>query len=272
MFKDILVVLEGNPAAAEFALSFAGRFAAEVTAVCAKGDFVVDAAAAAQTRYAFILAGRPQTSQTALASLAAFDALARQAGIAAHTGPLEDLEAEEINDAPRFARSFDLVMLEQPAPGRPRAHGAPIASLLAESGRPVLVTPYIHKGPASFERVLVAWDASASAARALADAMPILEQAGAIEVVTVTRPRPGEETPRGASVLRHLARRGIEATFRAIPSDIDIGNMLLSHVADSDADLLVAGGYGHSRLTESILGGVTRTLLESMTIPVFMSH
>jgi len=272
MFKDILVVLEGNPEAVAFALSFARRFSADVTAVCAKGDFVIDAVASAQTRYDFILAGRPQASETALRSLGEFGAAARQAGVVAHTPALDELEAAEIWDAARFARCFDLILLEQRDPRRSRPGGASIASLLAESGRPVLATPFIHKGPASFDRVLVAWDASASAARALANAMPILKQAGAVEIATVTPPQAGEAPPHGASVLRHLSRHGIAATFRTIPSEIDAGNMLLSHVADSGADLLVAGGYGHSRFSETILGGVTRTLLESMTIPVFMAH
>ena len=271
MIKDILVVLEGNPVAAAYALSFAQRFGAEVTAVCAKGDFVIDAVASAQTRYDFILAGRAQASQSALASLEAFGRQAREAGITAHTAPLEGLDAAEFTDAPRFARCFDLVVVEQPEPGR-RARGAPIAALLAESGRPLLATPYIQKAPAAFDRILVAWDASASAARALAGALPILRRARSVEVATVTDARSGEEPPRGASVLRHLARHGIAASFRTIPSEIDPGNMLLSHVADSGVELLVAGGYGHSRLGEALLGGVTRTLLESMTIPVFLAH
>jgi nucleotide-binding universal stress UspA family protein len=172
----------------------------------------------------------------------------------------------------QFARCFDLVVLEQPEPGQSAYAGGMIGSLLSGAGRPVLVAPYIQKDPASFERIIVAWDASASAARALGDALPILKRADAVEIVTVANKNIDRDLPGGADVARHLAKHGIDATFAEIPGEIDAGNMLLSYIADAGAKLMVAGGYGHSRLSETVLGGVTRTLLESMTIPLFMSH
>jgi nucleotide-binding universal stress UspA family protein len=172
----------------------------------------------------------------------------------------------------QFARCFDLVVMEQPEPGQSAHAGGTIGSLLSGSGRPVLVTPYIQKDPASFERIIVAWDGSASAARALGDALPILKRADAVEIVTIANKNIDRDAPDGEDVARHLAKHGIDARFADVPGEIDAGDMLLSYVADAGAKLMITGGYGHSRLSETVLGGVTRTLLESMTIPLFMSH
>ena len=150
--------------------------------------------------------------------------------------------------------------------------GGLIGSIVSGCGRPVLATPYIQKDPASFDNVVVAWDASASAARALGDAIPILKRAKSVEIVTVANGMLDPNSPGGADVVRHLARHGIQAAFRAIPGGIDAAEMLLSYVADSDAKMMVTGAYGHSRVVETVVGGATRTLLDSMTIPLLMSH
>jgi nucleotide-binding universal stress UspA family protein len=272
MFKDILAVVGDNRAASPFVVSFAQCFGAEVTAISAFRETAVEAMVAAQTRYDFIQGDRAAATEAAQRGLQNFVGQAAEAGVTAHLVAEDPLEGGATSDLPRFARCFDLAVLEQPDPARSRFGGGLIASLLSGSGRPVIVAPYIQKGAVSFDLVAVAWDASASAARALGDALPILKRAKAVEVVAVTPAGSKEEPPNGARVTRHLASHGINAVFHVVPSEIDAGNMLLSHIADSGADFLIAGGYGHSRLGEAILGGVTRTLLESMTVPVFMSH
>ena len=142
-------------------------------------------------------------------------------------------------------------------------------------GRPVLIVPYIGPAATFGERVIVAWDASREAARAVNDALPLLRRAKQVGVVSVN-PRPwpfahGEEP--GADIGLHLARHGVKVEVQRIEGrDIDTANAILSHVADQSADLLVMGGYGHSRLRELVLGGVTRTILTEMTVPVLMSH
>jgi nucleotide-binding universal stress UspA family protein len=123
--------------------------------------------------------------------------------------------------------------------------------------------------------VVVAWDASREAARAVSDALPILEKASSVTVVTVN-PRErdyGHGDVPGADIAVYLARHGVKVDVQRIDArDIDVGNMLLSHVANDSADLLVMGAYGHSRLREVVLGGATRTILGEMTVPVLMSH
>lgn len=272
MFRDILVILGDKGAAASYVLSFAHFFDADVTAVCAKNDAVRDAVELAQTRYDLVLGGQSEAEGAVLRSLQDFAVRANNAGVRAHVIRANDPEHHGPRKLRQFARCFDLVLVEQPGPDQPSHAGGMIGSLLSGSGRPVLVTPYIQKDPASFKRIVVAWDASASAARALGDALPILKRADAIEIVTVTNKPVDRDWPGGADVVRHLARHGVNAAFADIPGEIEVGEMLLSHVADSGAELMVAGGYGHSRLSETVMGGVTRTLLESMTIPLFMSH
>ena len=173
------------------------------------------------------------------------------------------------------ARYADVAILGQADPddgGGPR--DLPEEVTLA-SGRPSLVIPYIGPAATLGQRVTVAWDASREAARAVNDALPILERAQAVGVVTVN---PGEtpfghgEQP-GADIALHLARHGIKVEVQRIESrEIDVANIILSHIADQSSDLLVMGAYGHSRLRELVLGGVTRTILRDMTVPVFMAH
>ena len=120
---------------------------------------------------------------------------------------------------------------------------------------------------------MVCWDASRNAARAVADAMPILAKAGAIDVVIVASERPKSDEVAGADIGHHLARHGLKVEVkRIVATDTDVANTILSHAADTSADFIVMGGYGHSRLREFILGGATRGILSSMTVPVLMSH
>jgi nucleotide-binding universal stress UspA family protein len=143
------------------------------------------------------------------------------------------------------------------------------------SGRPTLVIPYIGPQATLGQRVTVAWDASREAARAVNDALPILTRAQAVNVVAVNpREKPfGHGEQPGADIAVHLARHGIKVEVQRIESrDVDVANIILSHVADQSSDLLVMGAYGHSRLRELVLGGVTRTILHDMTVPVFMAH
>jgi nucleotide-binding universal stress UspA family protein len=171
-------------------------------------------------------------------------------------------------------RYADLAVVGQDDPDAPSPGRLP-EQLVLGGGRPVLLIPYIGAGKKLGERVVVAWDASREAARAVRDALPLLTQAKAVEVVSVN-PRPADfghgDVP-GADVALYLARHGVNVEVQRIETrELDVGNALLSHVASEAADLLVMGGYGHSRLREIMLGGATRTILHDMTVPVLMSH
>ena len=132
--------------------------------------------------------------------------------------------------------------------------------------------PYIQRSPLKFDRIAICWDGSLYAARAVSDAMPFLTRAKQIELLTVSASDTSGSLP-GADMAAHLARHGLNVTLRNLfASDIDAGNAILSYAAESTIDMLVMGGYGHSRLREFVLGGVTLTILNTMTLPVMFSH
>jgi len=148
-----------------------------------------------------------------------------------------------------------------------------IEAALFDSGRPVVVVPFVHREPFKLDRVLVAWDGGRLAARALGDALPLLRRAPAVDVVVVTtEPVKSDEIP-GADIARMLARHGVAVELRRIgAAGISVADAILNDAAESAADLIVMGGYGRSRLREFVLGGTTRAILTSMTAPVLMSH
>ncbi|MFC1664517.1 universal stress protein [Pseudomonadota bacterium] len=148
-------------------------------------------------------------------------------------------------------------------------------SLVLESGPPVLVIPYIGTTQAIGEKVMVAWNASREAVRAVNDALPILRGAKKVEVYAVN-PKINEhehgEIP-SADICLHLSRHGVNAeAHHIVAKDIDVGDMLLSRAADFDIDLIVMGAYGRSRIRELVLGGATRHLLNHATVPVLLAH
>lgn len=156
---------------------------------------------------------------------------------------------------------------EEELPGGDLLH-----QLLLSSGRPVLVVPETEPAPeAPGRRVTVAWNGTREAARALADAMPILAKAEAVQVIAVGEPPEGFDSL--TEIGRHLARHKIAAQVRQVrATDHDVGAAILASAAEFDADLVVMGGYGHSRMREVVLGGATRHTLRHALLPILMSH
>jgi nucleotide-binding universal stress UspA family protein len=173
------------------------------------------------------------------------------------------------------ARYADLVIAGQPEAGDEGELRGLGDELALSAGRPVLFVPYAGKVADLGRRVLIAWDAGREAARAATDALPFLQRAEAVEVVSFDPERTGRghgEEP-GADIGLYLARHGVKVSVaRQSGAGYEIGAQILSRAADTGADLIVMGAYGHSRVRELVLGGVTRTLLGAMTVPVLMSH
>jgi len=168
----------------------------------------------------------------------------------------------------------DLIIVGQAGGKDQTAMGAGfVEQVILGAGKPVLVVPHTGHCTDAGKRILVAWDGSKEVARATTDAMPILKAADAVEIILVSAKasQKGESIP-GSDVARYLARQNVNVEVKEIVSDIDVGETVLSHATDFGADLLVMGAYGHSRVREWVMGGVTRTLLNSMTVPVLMSH
>jgi nucleotide-binding universal stress UspA family protein len=190
------------------------------------------------------------------------------------TGEWMSREAELASTVTALARLHDLVILGQPNPDAAMAGVRPEEVVLA-SGRPVLVVPYAGEFTELGRHVLVAWSGTRESARALHDAMFLIERADAVTVLEVDRPAEGEAIPdlAAADVAAALQRRGVAAKAESTVSDgTPIADIILSTAADLTADLIVMGAWGHSRLREFVLGGVSRGILEELTVPVLMSH
>jgi nucleotide-binding universal stress UspA family protein len=274
MLDTFLVVLENqSDALIPYAISAAEALGALPTAVAPRRDAAVLDDGALDPRIEAVVNAASTRTVRARQTLEAFALDAKAAGVAAETlYPDEGVDPSRAA-LPRFARAFDFAMVQQREPGRAPGRDDLTAALLAESGRPVWVVPAIQRAPVKFSRVLVAWDGGAAAAEAFAEAKPILKRAQRVEIVSVVGAAADAAVIEGGERLAaRLARIGVAADYRRLPSDKDAANTLLSYAADLDADLLVCGGYSHSRLRETLFGGATRTFLTSMTLPVFLAH
>ena len=281
-FKDILVVLDATPAGrgrAELAASLAERFNAHLVGLHTSVTL-------SEPRLGYFeFFHRPlleplyrefseKMREQAEAARTMFEEIAQRRALSAEWRESTGYPSE---GAALHGRYVDLIVLGQCDPDNPEA---PLFRPLPEEvalavGRPILVVPYAGKFDQIGGRVLVAWDASRAATRAVNDAMPLLAGAHSVTVLTIdpTTDKAAHGEVAGADIALHLARHGVKATVETTSSaGIGVGNALLSRANDLGADLLVMGAYGHSRVRELVLGGATRTIIETMTLPVLMAH
>jgi nucleotide-binding universal stress UspA family protein len=169
-------------------------------------------------------------------------------------------------------RTADLIVTGRAGDNGQGADLGTIHDVLFGAGVPVVIVPSMPAG-AIGRKVVIAWNGSRESARAVQDALPILERADAVHVVCVAQASPGSNLPPGAELARYLGCHGIEASLDNInDSTLSVGDTILGHIKDLGADLLVMGAYGHSRLREFVLGGVTKRILAHTPVPVLMSH
>jgi len=169
------------------------------------------------------------------------------------------------------ARLYDLVVADA-APDASSMQRELLVDMIFHSARPTIVIPTSATTP-NLNHVVVGWDGTAPAARALADAMPLLRAAKSVDVVNVMGDKDLPETARAASLVKHLLRHGIAAQAREIAlNGGDAGQTLLHHAVSTQAGLLVMGAYAHSRFRQMVFGGVTSALLKDCPIPLLMSH
>lgn len=215
---------------------------------------------------------REDALERADAALALFRTEARNAGISYSMRALASFPAEAAASIGAIARLYDLTIVQQPEPQGDTYDNTLPQEILFRSGGPVLFVPYVHKGPLVPTRIGIAWDGSRLAARALRDAAPFLARAQAVTIISINKAEEPEE-PSAASLAEQLARGGLTPRVQSFIADRNqIQPTILSIAADEGLNLIVMGGYGHSRFQERILGGVTRGMLQSMTVPTLMSH
>jgi len=276
MFKDIVVnlsVRKGSKAVGDYAVSVAETLGAHLTGVAIAFVPSIPGASLGYLPIETIEAQQRENEMAAEDAVDHFTAASAKAGVAAERRVLRTGFPAAAEQFSRIARRFDLAIVGQLEPDVNSVEAAIAESTLFDSGRPIVIVPYIQKAPLTLERVMVCWDGSRAAARAIADAMPLLERAGSVQVVIVASERGKYDQIEGADMGLHLARHGVKVEVTRIArGKIDVADALLSHAADCSADFMVMGGYGHSRLREFVLGGVTRSMLHSMVVPTLMSH
>jgi nucleotide-binding universal stress UspA family protein len=275
MIKDIIVNLglgEHDPAG-NYAVSMGEMFEAHVLGVVFAYEPVIPGSVMGAIPPEFIETQRTESSRRAQAAAARFEQTAKRAGVSAESRLLNASISGAADRLGRIARRFDIAVVGQPERDKAMPEEVVDEGVLFESGRPVVFVPFIQRDGIKLDRVMVCWDGSRAAARAVADSLPFLSHAKAVEIVMVasSQARTGELP--GVDLGQHLARHGLKVDVKRITSpDIDVPSTILSYASDCGADMIVMGGYGHSRLREFVLGGATRGLLESMTVPVLMSH
>lgn len=277
MIKDILVNLSATDAerdpAVEYGVALAELLDAHVTGMGFRIEHALNPSAFGMFPASAVVAATKAEQEAAARAARLFAEACRRAAVAhecvMETAPLADA-ADRFG---RVARRFDLGVVRQPKSDALALEHLTLQAALFDSGRPLIVVPYIQRTPPRFDRVALCWDGSRSAARAAGDALPLLARAKTIDIVIVkSEPLKSEELP-GADIAAHLARHGLKVNVAPTGrGDLDVGTIILNYVSDHSIDFLVMGGYGHSRLREFVLGGATRTLVSSMTVPTLMAH
>src|SRR5229473_1054254 len=277
--REIVVFIDGHtqtPGILEFAGMLAQEHGARLISVFMQPEPIVTPAetfARGKGMQSTIEVHQAQLERTEAAHRAQFEDIVRRQGIRSESEwrSLPYLSSE----VAVHAYYADLVVVARPeSAGQTAAPPGLAESLVLSSGRPIIVFP--PRGTVSqVRRILVAWNATRESIRAVADAMPLLAKAEAVEVLVVDhqrRPANHGQEP-GADIAHHLARHGAHVEVRRVSSGgKDVGRLLLSQAAAFGADLLVMGAYGHSHLREWMFGGVTRTVLYEAGLPVLMSR
>jgi len=277
MIKDITLKLETNPdrdRSLVYAVSIAKAFNAHIIAMASCDPISFSQYPIPSMPDSVLSNIRAEKERDARAALARFEEIAKSHGIS--------YEHEIITHRlPQLAQAFavkarrsDLSVIQQ-TEHADDDNEIIIETALFDSGRPVLIVPYIQKEGLKLDHVVCCWDGSSTAARAVNDALPLLTRAKNIDILIIANEKTEDSRHQasGEGIVKHLTRHGLNTRLKMQHApDVSVANTILSYVGEYGSDLIVMGGYGHSRLREFVLGGATRSILTSMTAPVFMSH
>lgn len=277
-YKSILVHVDGSSRAkARYQL------AAEIAK--AEGAHLIGAAMTGVSRFAYgpgkidlsdaiVKSHLDALRQQGKDALEHFEQVARAVGVGSIESRVQDDEAGD--GMCLQARYADLLVIGQHDPDEdyPSVSADFPEYIISNAGRPVLLVPYVGNVSSFGERVLIGWDGSREASRAITASIPLLRRAKNVTLVVFNAEKTFDVhgAQPGNDIALYLARHDIRVEVMRQTTTIDIGNAILSLAADISADLLVMGGYSHSRMREILLGGATRTILSSMTLPVLMCH
>jgi nucleotide-binding universal stress UspA family protein len=276
MIKDLIVKLEDDTsleASRDYAMSIARCFDARLVGVAFAYELILPPYVVAELPADIIVKAIEEREKAAHAAVDRFEEAAKR--------NLLHVEHRLYRATPKaapiafstLARRFTLSVLIQAAP-QDRDSEDMIEASLFDSGRPVCIVPFGEKNM-RLDRVVCCWDGSRVAARAFNDALPFLTRASEVDLLIVVneKTRMPEREIHGVDMGKHLAGYGIKVAVKTVTApDSGAAKAILAYVADSSATMIVMGGYGHSRLREFVLGGVTRGILSDLTVPVLMSH
>lgn len=277
-YKTLLAIMQSRtdtPRVLDFAMPFASRRDAHIIGLHTEALPVAMASPMGAPAMNFSVEIEAQARERHSELRKLFDDRAAAEGVMAEWREFESVSGDSAVSGIESARAADLVIAQQNDPDADARVAADLEALIFESGRPVLLLPSVYGGAGEkFRKVVLAWNGSKEAARAAFDALPLMKEAGTVEVLSVD-PRDTlqqEASMAGSAIAASLARYGIDVTTTTQQSgSLSQGDVIANHLSDTGADLLVMGAFGQSRLSEFVFGGVTRAILQSMTTPTLMA-
>ena len=281
MYREILVYTSTGDTArrmTEYAAGFAAALQARLAGLVVEADFIdyseTDRATDSDTAsiVEFLLKQRAKTHDAALRAGALFEEMARRRNVLNSTHYKTCISAEIPDIVTEMARLYDCALL--PSNEEVGGFQVPIIEeVLFGSGRPLIVLPTDRDVVCALGHVVVAWDGSRPATRAVHDALPILREATAVDILTITEEKPLDRLPSGLDLVRHLKAHDISARYEEVHfSGESVGEQIMTEVLQRGAGLLVMGAYGHSRVRQIVFGGATRTILKGPHLPVLLSY
>ncbi len=278
-YKTILAVLDSQKNAkpiTDFAVALARQFSAHVVGLRAEILPTVPLIAPMEIPDPTAMEMLQQAAEAETSKIAAvFRGIAESEGISFEWRSFVSSASYSSESVLECTRASDLILAVQNEPGFSNDNSADLETLLFESGRPVLLVPHVLSAPKPIRRVLIAWNGSKEAARATFDALPFLKQAESVEILSIDPPGMPRQAPAlaGADLAAALARHDVNVTLTTEEKgDLSVAAIIENRLSDDSIDLLVMGGYGHSRWWEMLFGGVTRNVLQSMTALTLLSR
>ncbi len=275
--KDILVHLDDSKGAKgriEATLALASSLDAHVTGLVAVSAPVMPGYIRNNLPKEALEAQENFLKETVEAAEERFQKAADASGLSYEMRGLR-LPESQLGDAIALqARHSDIVVMGQEDENDPLSLSREvIEEVLLAAGRPLMLIPYVGVQRPIGGTVAIAWDGGREATRAVNDALPLLTRADKVIVMVANKGKRLDDRDPGSDIALHLARHGVKVDVQQLTAkDITIGDAILDRLSDTGADLLVMGGYGHSRTRELVLGGVTLKILQQMTVPVLMAH
>ncbi|WP_265518888.1 universal stress protein [Nitratireductor luteus] len=279
-YKTIVAILQSEadlPRVLDFTLPFAARNQAHLIGLHAESLPIAMATPMGGPAVDYSMEISAEAERRNAELKAAFERKCAAEGVSHEWRGYENISGDSAISGIESARTADITIAQQNDPDSASNMAADVEALVFEAGRPTLLVPYTFRGrlDTPFKKPLVAWNGSKEAARATFDALSLLKEAGAVEVLTIDAEDTASQdgSVAGAAIAEALARHGVEVTLRAEHSgSLSHCDAISNRIADTGSDLLVMGAYGRSRISEFVFGGVTRAMLQTMTVPTLMSR